>query len=381
MRSHNNIRVAQSCNSDPRAAVRELHAAVSQPQLSLVIFFCSSTYALDELAEEINQLFPDTPVIGCTTAGEIGPEGYLEHSLSGISFSFTDATAAVAYLDQLQSFDKLRGHRFIEELNERFHTIAPQATPENSFALLLIDGLSNREEAVVHTFQTGLGKTALFGGSAGDQMQFKNTYVFCNGAFHNDSAVLALISTPHPFKIFKTQHFVAGPQRMVVTEADESERLVREINGRPAAEEYARALGIQISELGTAHFSSHPMVVRINGMDFVRSVLSANPDGSLTFYCAIERGMVMRVAEGMAFVENLQRTFSGIHEEIGVPQLVIACDCVLRKLEISQKQLSNTVSQIFHLNNTVGFNTYGEQFAGVHINQTLTGIAIGTERK
>jgi hypothetical protein len=168
---------------------------------------------------------------------------------------------------------------------------------------------------------------------------------------------------------------------MVVTEADESERLVREINGRPAAEEYARALGIQISELGTAHFSSHPMVVRINGMDFVRSVLSANPDGSLTFYCAIERGMVMRVAEGMAFVENLQRTFSGIHEEIGVPQLVIACDCVLRKLEISQKQLSNTVSQIFHLNNTVGFNTYGEQFAGVHINQTLTGIAIGTERK
>jgi hypothetical protein len=38
------------------------------------------------------------------------------------------------------------------------------------------------------------------------------------------------------------------------------------------------------------------------------------------------------------------------------------------------------VSQIFRLNNTVGFNTYGEQFAGVHINQTLTGIAIGTER-
>jgi hypothetical protein len=376
----NHIRVAQSCNADPRTAVREFHAAVTQPQLSLVIFFCSSAYALDELAAEINLLFPKIPVIGCTTAGEIGPEGYLEHSLSGISFSSTDATAAVACLDQLQSFDKLRGHRFIEELNERFHTIAPQATPENSFALLLIDGLSNREEAVVHTLQTGLGKTALFGGSAGDQMQFKNTYVFCNGAFHNDSAALALISTPLPFKIFKTQHFVAGPQRMVVTDADESQRLVREINGRPAAEEYARALGVQISELGTVHFSSHPLVVRINGMDFVRSVLRANPDGSLTFYCAIERGMVMRVAEGMAFVENLQRTFSGIHDEIGVPQLVIACDCVLRKLEMSQKQLGNTVSQIFRLNNTVGFNTYGEQFAGVHINQTLTGIAIGTER-
>jgi hypothetical protein len=28
-------------------------------------------------------------------------------------------------------------------------------------------------------------------------------------------------------------------------------------------------------------------------------------------------------------------------------------------------------------NNTVGFNTYGEQFRGLHINQTLVGIAIG----
>jgi hypothetical protein len=26
----------------------------------------------------------------------------------------------------------------------------------------------------------------------------------------------------------------------------------------------------------------------------------------------------------------------------------------------------------------VGFNTYGEQFCGVHVNQTLTGIALGS---
>jgi hypothetical protein len=25
----------------------------------------------------------------------------------------------------------------------------------------------------------------------------------------------------------------------------------------------------------------------------------------------------------------------------------------------------------------VGFNTYGEQYGGVHVNQTLTGVAIG----
>jgi hypothetical protein len=36
------------------------------------------------------------------------------------------------------------------------------------------------------------------------------------------------------------------------------------------------------------------------------------------------------------------------------------------------------VAEIFRNNNTIGFNSYGEQFHGVHVNQTLTGIAIGS---
>jgi hypothetical protein len=377
MKNQDCIRTAQSCNSDPRSAVREFHAAVVQPEMALVVFFCSSTYALDDLAAEINLLFPGTPIIGCTTAGEIGPGDCRSHSLSGASFSTSDAAAVVGHLDGLQSFDKLGGLQFIEGLVKRFGIVAPDATPENSFAFLMVDGLSGREEGVVHTFQSALGKTALFGGSAGDDQQFKSTHVFCDGAFRRDSAVVALVSTPHPFKLFKTQHFIAGSERMVVTDADEAQRLVREINGRVAAEEYARAIGAHPSELGVGHFSAFPMVVRINGMDFVCSILRANPDGSLVFYCAIERGMVMRIAQGVGLIENLKQTFAGIRDEIGEPQLVIACDCILRRLEISQKMLWPTVNELFQKNHAVGFGTYGEQFAGVHVNQTLTGIAIG----
>jgi len=40
--------------------------------------------------------------------------------------------------------------------------------------------------------------------------------------------------------------------------------------------------------------------------------------------------------------------------------------------------LKDRVGEIFSRNNTVGFSTYGEQFHGVHVNQTLTGIAIGS---
>ncbi|HSK31943.1 MAG TPA: FIST N-terminal domain-containing protein, partial [Propionicimonas sp.] len=67
------IRRAHSCATDARDAAREFHAAVAQPHMALVIFFCSVDYDLVTLASEMRDLFAGVQVIGCTTAGEIGP--------------------------------------------------------------------------------------------------------------------------------------------------------------------------------------------------------------------------------------------------------------------------------------------------------------------
>src|ERR1039457_707896 len=86
MDAQTGIRRAQSCAADAREAVREFHAEIMQPDTSLVIFFCSSKYDLEVLADEMRCLFPGIQVVGCTTAGEIGPAGYRDHSLTGASF-------------------------------------------------------------------------------------------------------------------------------------------------------------------------------------------------------------------------------------------------------------------------------------------------------
>jgi hypothetical protein len=372
------IRTAQSRAADPRAAAREFHAAVAQPGMALVVFFCSSNYDLDILAEEMRGLFGDTRVVGCTTAGEIGPDGYCEHSLAGASFAQGACSAVARRLDHLQEFDIARGETFTQALLQQLAEEVPSANPQNSFAFLLVDGLSMREEIVARTFQNALGKLPLFGGSAGDGLEFRRTHVYDDGAFHSDSAVLVLISTPLPFKLFKTQHFVATDERLVVTEADAARRIVREINGMPAAEEYARLLGIDVAELNPVRFATSPVVVLIDGANYVRSIQKLNEDGSLTFYCAIEEGLVLRVAKGVDLVENLEQTFARLRAEIGAPQVVFSCDCILRALEVKQVGLTQRVAEIFRANNTVGFATYGEQFGGVHINQTLTGIALGS---
>ena len=372
-----NIRTGQSRSPEARQAVQEFHAAVAQPDMELVVFFCSSEYNLDALAAEMSRLFAGVQVVGCTTAGEIGPAGYLTHSLSGASFPAGSCVAVSGLLDRLGQFDIARGHDFAQTLLQRLESRVPGAGPDNSFAFLLIDGMSMREEPVAHALQYALGKIPLVGGSAGDDGKFVKTHVYSDGRFHSDSFALILISTSLPFKIFKTQHFVSTDERMVVTEADSANRIVREINGMPAAAEYARMLGIDVNALNSANFAVSPVVVMIDGTSYVRAIQKANADGSLSFFCAIEEGVVFRVAHGVDLVHNLEQAFDKIRAEIGQPQLVLGCDCILRGLEISKEGLREPVEKILQRNNTVGFNTYGEQFWGVHINQTLTGVAIG----
>jgi hypothetical protein len=376
MKCEARIRRGQSCATDAREAARDFHAAVAQPDTALVVFFCSGQYDLGVLGSELGRVFAGVQVVGCTTAGEFGPASYRDRSISGASFPATSFAAASGALNALRQFDFAQGQSLAQDLVQTLDSLDPAAEPENTFALLLIDGLSVREESVTRALQIALGELQLVGGSAGDGLSFGESYVYFDGSFHADSAVLVLVRTPLSFRTFKTQHFVPTSERAVVTAADAERRIVSEIDGWPAAEAYARLIGRSLTSLDPQSFSAQPMVVVIDGTNYVRSIQKANPDGSLTFFCAIEEGIVLRRARGVNLVGDLEHTFAEIRTEIGQPQRVIGCDCVLRKLEIAERGLVNRVEAVFRENNVVGFNSYGEQYGGVHVNQTLSGIAI-----
>lgn len=377
MDSEKSIRVAQSCAADPAVAAEEFHAGVVQPDMALVIFFCSNEYDRDVLGAEMSRLFAGVRVVGCTTAGEIGPAGCRDHSIAGVSLAAGACTAVTGRIEHLQKLEIADGQTFAQDLLRELEDLSPGRDGHSTFAFLLVDGLSMREELLVHALQEALGEIPLVGGSAGDGLSFDSTCVYSDGRFLSDSAVLVLASTPLPLKTFKTQHFVPTDEMLVVTEADPRRRVVKEINGLPAAEEYARILGVPARDLDPMRFAASPVVVLIDGANYVRSIQKMNPDGSLTFFCAIEDGVVLRVARGVGLVDNLEKALSAVRAEIGPPQLLLACDCILRKLEIAQSGLGDLVSDVLVRNNAVGFNTYGEQFCGVHVNQTLTGIALG----
>lgn len=374
------IRIGSSHSHDPAEAARELAARLTPAEGGLSIVFASSRYAPDALAASLCSEFGDTPLIGCTTAGEIGPGGYLEGSLSGTHFASGEIDFEIGLLEDLEHTDARRMTLFAQELRSRLQARLGGLDNQRCFAFMLVDGLSSREESVARAFHDGLGGIPLTGGSAGDELSFTDTRVIYRGRLVRNAAVLLVATCERTFTLFKTQHFSPTDTRLVVTAAIPEKRIVTEINGCPAAPEYARALGMDPAALSPQVFAAHPVVVRIGNADFVRSIQRVNGDGSLSFFCAIDRGIVFRMARGEDILANLERALEDAAEKVGEVELILGCDCILRLLECRARNIADTVGARLAASRVIGFNTFGEQYRGMHINQTFTGIAFGRRR-
>ncbi len=357
-------------------AVEELAQQLLQPDLSFVVFFVSSLYNLDLINDELQKYFT-CPLFGCTTSGEITPEGYLQHSISGFSAGGEGFYAHPFLLESLHDAEISNTTQVFNELKEDLKEIRETNPDHNLFGMLLIDGLSVMEEQVIAILGDAVGDAPIVGGSAGDDIKFEKTFVYANGKFYSDAALFIMFETVLPFAPLKTQHFSASDNRLVITKALPEHRIVYEINGKPAAQEYARIIGLDVEDINPQIFSTYPVMLRLGGKHYVRSIQKVNDDGSLSFFCAIDEGLVLRVASGENLVENLSEAFTMIRQEIPNIKLTIGFDCILRLLEVKQKHLESQVNEIFKENRVMGFNTYGEQFNSVHVNQTFTGIVLG----
>ena len=163
----------------------------------------------------------------------------------------------------------------------------------------------------------------------------------------------------------------------MVTSASEENRRVHELNAEPAAHEYAMAVGLDPENLTPMSFAAYPLAVKIGGEFYCRSISRLDPDGSLTFFCAISEGAVLTLAQPRDIVEATRAELAGLDEALGGLDLVIGFDCVLRRLDAEARQVRHLISDLYRRYGVVGFETYGEQYRSMHLNQTFTGIAIG----
>jgi hypothetical protein len=73
----------------------------------------------------------------------------------------------------------------------------------------------------------------------------------------------------------------------------------------------------------------------------------------------------------------VEEMFRPTEAELGEVALYLGFDCIHRRLDAEQRQISRDFSDLYRRHNAIGFNTSGEQFRSMHLNQSFSGAAIG----
>jgi len=371
--------IAADRGSSPGDLASRLAAKLPADDLAAVLVFVSAHYDAAAFAEAMAQHYPHTPVYGCTSAGELTPSGLEENSAVALGLRKSDFTVAARPIFNLPQFRTADGFKLASELRQDLSQA--QAHPgDHLFGILLVDGLSQCEETLISSISNALDDVPIVGGSAADQLRFEKTSIICDGEAHQNAAVLLLISTALPFVAFKCDHLQPTTNKFVVTGADPQHRSVREINAEAASREYASSIGLTEKELDSDAFALHPMVIQIGLDHYARSIRKADPDGTLHFFSAIDEGLVLTSAMRGDALSSLKDLFEKTEAEIGEVSLYLGFDCILRRIDAERHQRARDLSELYRNHHVIGFNTYGEQFQSMHLNETFTGIAIGRRR-
>ena len=357
-----------SARADADGALDEIFAGHDLAEASLGIVFASSDYDLHSLGQAVADRFP-CPVIGCSTAGEVCRAGYKDSGVVAAALFGVDVS--VEPIRDIKSFDTNTASDLTRKLGTQELSYS-----EHAVLLTLFDGLCMREETLTSQIYLASGGVPLVGSSSGDNLTFDNTSVLIDGQFEKGAGLCALIRAPGGLQTFIDHHYEDTGSLLVVTKADPERRTIIELNGIPAADAYVRALGVDRGHLSKVDELLNPLMVNTGERFYVRSVRQLHDDGSIQLFCAIDEGVVLHLGKpGLAhkkLQDQLERTCTGMD-----PQLVLMFDCITRRLEADHAGTKDDFARVTSRYPCIGFSTYGEQYNGVHVNQTVTGVVFG----
>jgi hypothetical protein len=370
VRSGHRVAVASAVShrAEPAAAVADLATALG-PHADLYAVFVAPGYELAALGSALEEHFGDR-VIGCTSSGNICAHGYDAQGITALALTGGGLRARTTVVGPLDDAPAA-----IEEASGRLAALRADLDDHDGFAILLTDGLARNEDLLAAGLMATLGDVPVIGGSAGDGLEFRSTAVYHDGAFHPNSATVTVVRLDAPFQLLRLQHHEAGHAVLVATDVEPDRRIIRTFNGRPAAQAYAEAIRADLETIAAATFSEHPLLLSAGGSSWIRSVAQVGPDNTLIMFARVELGDVLRVGYSAGIMDKLQQRLGAVRTELGSLGGMLVFDCVLRRLESENQGLSGRVGEVLARHGAVGFSTYGEQFNGMHMNQTLVAVA------
>ncbi|MDQ6955602.1 MAG: FIST N-terminal domain-containing protein [Mariprofundaceae bacterium] len=347
----------------------------------MLFAFHSTNQNPHAVAKNLSERFPNTTIVGCTTAGEWLTGEHKTGELVLLSITTPNIKWGMNILENLDDCSIEGVKEACDKLLQTLDIESGDLNSKKHFCLSFFDGMSNQEESTIAAMAIELGDIPLLGGSAGDDLKFKATYVIANGKAYQNAAVFVLAESKVPFCAIKHQHFVPSNIDVVITKADVNQRLVYRLDGMPAAQRYAQLLGLGVKELTSQVFSNNPLMYPYGNECYVRAIRQVCKDDSLEFGCAIEEGMVLNLCEHQDMLLEYDKLMAELKQSMGKIKLLLVYNCIYRALEGEEGNMNQCLAEKTGLiaDYIIGFNTYGEQWQGLHVNQTLVALALGSE--
>ncbi len=370
-------RSVYSRGADTAACAREVVAGLQGTDAAAVVFFASPAHDGRRIARELKQAFPGAAVMGCTTAGEFSEAAMGDGGVSAVALPRGVVRRAMAAMGDFRGGvdEGVRGA--LGSLAQQAKAPLRALDPARHVGLVLIEGMHGHEERINEILGNEAPLLSFVGGTAGDDLKFQRTEVFQDAESTTNGLALLLLELDVPYTVLKTCSYEKLGKKLTITRVDAVERIVWEIDGRPAAEAYAEALGTTADRLDSAEFATYPVALLMNDEPWIRCVQQVKPGGGLSFACRLLEGMEVEV---MRNTDIIAETTSAVRDAVarvgGKASGAVLFNCAWRKLEVEKKGLAKEFLGSLGGIRAAGFHTYGESWLG-HMNCTLTGVIFG----
>lgn len=244
--------VIQTSAMEVNRAVTDIVSQLSKPThaYNVIIFFAAAEYDFSALAIKMKEHFSKAEVIGVSAPNSISPKGFIKQSLVVTALSCNKTSFQGVLIDNIDKFPIIDKSKLEQAAIKCGISVDSTSNHNDAFALTFINGVCNAEESFLSFFHAVIKNDnfIIAGGSAGDNMEFKKTYITYNGTVATQGAVVLFVKTRCAFDVRKINIFKSTGKRMTITKADVLTRTIYELDGQNPKRYYCKNLGIPESQ-------------------------------------------------------------------------------------------------------------------------------------
>jgi len=228
------LSVGRSADPDSRRAGAEAtRQAIQGEDPKILVVFGSADYDAAALIAGIRQAAPDVPIVGCSTRGEITPDGPADRAVVVTAIGGPGFTISTAFAEDAGSRQREAG-----DLVAQCAADVPDLRYKVLF--LLNDGFIRFQENILRGAYGVVGASVpLFGGSAAAKSPAECYQIHNDRVLHN-SVVAMTIASDAPIGIGVRHGWHAVGDAMVVTHSDQAR--VFTLDNEPALDAYLHRL-------------------------------------------------------------------------------------------------------------------------------------------